>query len=262
MVARNRSKRREMVVVFGEGDRMLLEEPAMPGNHPGRRLELRRHGVGPADSLAESRHPEQVVSHGAAGLAEVVEDARLDLLRRVGGEERPHADGELVLAPQTERYSWSGRLPALMTAVSPRLFACAFRSAVPRSLWSGVCAAWSAATAAAADVTTPLCSSTATPFAAKNARPQTVRDGAGPSTRAGNVDRMPGRRGIQFRPRRPPRLGELRMVPAADAGDELTRRHRLGTPRDRLLKLGDRKRPLDAARLVSGVDPGARVVRV
>ena len=75
----------------------------MSGNHPGGRLEERGHGIGPADSLAEPRHPEQVVSDCAARLAEVVEDARFDILRRVGGEERPHADGELVLAPEPER---------------------------------------------------------------------------------------------------------------------------------------------------------------
>ena len=82
---------------------MLLQEPAVPGNHPGRRLELRRHRVGAADSLAEAGDPEQVVAHGAACLAEVVEDACLDVLRRVGREQRPHADGELVLSPEAER---------------------------------------------------------------------------------------------------------------------------------------------------------------
>ena len=75
----------------------------MPGNHPGGRLEQRGHGIGPADSLAESRHPEQIVSHRPARLAEVVEHARLDLLRRVGREEWSHADGELVPAPEPER---------------------------------------------------------------------------------------------------------------------------------------------------------------
>ena len=68
--------------------------------------------------------------------------------------------------------------------------------------------------------------------------------------------------GIQFRPGRPSGLGELRVVPSADAGDELTRRHRLGPPRDRFLELGDRKRPFDPSRLVPGVDSRARVVRV
>ena len=75
----------------------------MPGNHPGGRLEERGHGIGTADSLAEPCHSEQIVSHCTARLTEVVEDARLDFLRRVGGEERPHADGELVLAPEPER---------------------------------------------------------------------------------------------------------------------------------------------------------------
>ena len=103
MVTRNRAKRGEVMVVFGQVDRMLLQQPAVPGNHPGGRLEERGHGICAADSLAESRHPEQVVAHRPAGLAEVVEHARLDLLRRVGREERPHADGELVPAPEPER---------------------------------------------------------------------------------------------------------------------------------------------------------------
>ena len=92
MLARDRSKRLEMEIVLLDRDGVLLQQPAMLGDHPGGGLELRRHRVGAADALAESRRPEQVVADGLARLAEVVEDARLDLLRRVGREHRPHAD--------------------------------------------------------------------------------------------------------------------------------------------------------------------------
>src|SRR5262245_16721450 len=71
------------------------------------------------------------------------------------------------------------------------------------------------------------------------------------------------RRGIvQFRLRRAPHFGKLRVVPAADAGDEFAWRHGLRAARDGLLKLGNRKRALNAARFVTGIDPGARVVHV
>ena len=91
---------------------------------------------------------------------------------------------------------------------------------------------------------------------------ETVRDRAGSTTGAGNVDGVPRRGGIQLRFRRPAGFGELRVVPAADARDELAGRHRLGALCDRFLQLGDRKRSLDAARLVAGIDAGARVVDV
>jgi hypothetical protein len=53
----------------------------MLGDHAGRGLELRRHGVVTADAFAESRRPEQIITDSPARLTEVVEDARLDLLR-------------------------------------------------------------------------------------------------------------------------------------------------------------------------------------
>ncbi len=40
VLARDRSKRVEMEVVLLGRDRMLLQQPAVPGNHPGRGLEL------------------------------------------------------------------------------------------------------------------------------------------------------------------------------------------------------------------------------
>ena len=73
---------------------------------------------------------------------------------------------------------------------------------------------------------------------------------------------MPGGGLVQFRFRRPARLGKLRMVPAADAGDELSRRHRLRAPRDGFLKFGNRECSLDASRLIAGIDSGSRVVDV
>src|SRR5438093_10487442 len=82
---------------------MLLEEPAMFRDHPSRRLELWRHRVGAADPLAESGNAEQVVANRAAGLTEVVAEARFDILGRVRGKQRPRADGQLVLTPQLQR---------------------------------------------------------------------------------------------------------------------------------------------------------------
>ena len=92
MLARDRSKRFEMEIVLLDRDGVLLQQPAMLGDHPGGGLELRRHRIGAADALAESGRPEQVVADRLARLAEVVEDARLDVLRRVGREDGPHAD--------------------------------------------------------------------------------------------------------------------------------------------------------------------------
>ena len=64
--------------------------------------------------------PEQIVADRAARLAEVVEDARLDLLRRVGWEQRPHADRELVLPPQTEREFLIGEIAGVDDAGQAR----------------------------------------------------------------------------------------------------------------------------------------------
>ena len=58
-------------------------------------------------------------------------------------------------------------------------------------------------------------------------------------------------RRIELGSRRPSRLLELRVIPAADAGDELAARRRGRALRDRLLQLRDRERTLDAARLVA-----------
>src|SRR5262249_53081767 len=56
-----------------------------------------------ADSLSKPSNPEQIVADSPTRLAEIVEYTRLDILRRVRGEERSHADRELVLPPQFER---------------------------------------------------------------------------------------------------------------------------------------------------------------
>ena len=85
---------------------------------------------------------------------------------------------------------------------------------------------------------------------------------AGASTRARNVDAVLRRSRIELRLRRPSILGQLRVIPAANARDESAGWHRRRTRRDRLLQLGDRERPFDAACLVAGVHPGSRVVHV
>ena len=89
-----------------------------------------------------------------------------------------------------------------------------------------------------------------------------VRDRAGAAARARDVDAVLRRSRVQLRLRRPSILGELRVVPAADAGDEGAWRDRRRALRDRLLQLGDRECAFDAARLVAGVDAGSRVVHV
>ena len=89
-----------------------------------------------------------------------------------------------------------------------------------------------------------------------------VGDRTGAATRARDVDAVLRRGRVQLRLRRPSILGELRVVPAADAGDEGAWRDRRRARRDRLLQLGDRERSFDAACLVAGVDAGSRVVHV
>ena len=103
MLARDRSKRVEMEVVLLGCDRVLLQQPAVPGNHP---------AVG-SNSVTSDRcrrcarrtgRAEQVVADGLAHLAEVVEDPRLDLLRRVGGEHGPHPHRQLSLRRQQREF--------------------------------------------------------------------------------------------------------------------------------------------------------------
>jgi hypothetical protein len=69
-----------------------------------------------------------------------------------------------------------------------------------------------------------------------------------------------GRGIVQFLFRRTPCLGKLRMIPAANAGDEFTGRHRRRTFRYRLLEFRDRKSPLDATCFITRIHRGARVV--
>src|SRR5688572_25603838 len=81
---------------------MLLQEPSVPGDHAGRRFELRGSGISAAYPLAKTSNSKKVVADRAAGLTEIVEDAGLDLLRRVRRKKRPHPHGEPVLAPKPE----------------------------------------------------------------------------------------------------------------------------------------------------------------
>ena len=60
---------------------MLLEHPAVFGNHPGSGFELGGSGVVAADAFTESGYAEQIVPHGTPALAEVVGDASFDILR-------------------------------------------------------------------------------------------------------------------------------------------------------------------------------------
>src|SRR6185295_4822259 len=55
---------------------------------------------------------------------------------------------------------------------------------------------------------------------------------------------------------------ELRVIPSADAGDELTGRNRCCSSRDGFLQFRYRKRSFDTARFMTGVDTSARVMRM
>src|SRR5688572_21958291 len=87
---------------------MLLKQPAMSGDQPRCRFELRRGRVISTDPLSKTSHSKEVVAYCAASLAEVVRDARLNVLRGVCGKQRPHADGQLIFPPELK---WIGLIP-------------------------------------------------------------------------------------------------------------------------------------------------------
>ena len=60
------AKRSDMKIILLKRDRMLLKHPPVLGDHARGRLELRRHGVVPADSFAETRNPEYIIADSAA----------------------------------------------------------------------------------------------------------------------------------------------------------------------------------------------------
>src|SRR6185436_8313219 len=101
--SRNRAKGCDMKIILHRRDGMLLKQPAVLRYHASCRLELRRGGIVAAHSFAKAGYAKQIVTYRATSLAEVVGDARLDILRRVRGEKRPHANRQFVLAPQLER---------------------------------------------------------------------------------------------------------------------------------------------------------------
>src|SRR4029453_6577949 len=96
----DRLKHLEVEVVLFDRDRVLLQQPAVLGDHSRRWIELGRHRIGSADTLPETGDAEQVITHGATALAEVIEDSCLDLLRCIGWEQWPHPNGELVFPPE------------------------------------------------------------------------------------------------------------------------------------------------------------------
>ena len=89
------------------------------------------------------------------------------------------------------------------------------------------------------------------PLLSKNVLPSELVDGRAVE-RDVDVDRMARRGGVELGQRRQPVLGELPRLQPADRGDERALGHALRALADDGLRLGDRERGFDRARLVAG----------
>jgi hypothetical protein len=93
-------------------------------------------------------------------------------------------------------------------------------------------------------------------------RTDAVRYRPGPATGAGEVNGMIGRGVIEFIRCRRPCFGQLSVVPATDAGNELAPRDGCCAGLNRLLQFEDAESTLDAAFLEARIDAGPRVMNV
>jgi hypothetical protein len=159
-------------------------------------------------------------------------------------------------------YSWSSRLLALITPVSPRLLAWAFNSAVPRSLSAGVCAGLKRRKRGSRGGDDSVRILDTDPFRRKECLAESVRDCAGSTTCAGNIDGMFRSRCVQFRFGRTAGLRELGVIPSPDTCNELSCRNYRRNASDRVLQLRNREGSFNATSLVTGIDAGASVMNV
>jgi len=172
----------------------------MLGDHPCRRLEHGRRRVCAADSLAEPRHPEQVVSHCPAGLTEVVEHPRLDLLRRIRREERPHANGEPVLSPELERVLLVRKIAGVDDGGEPDAVRVRVQIGGAAQLLFGCLHGLQRGQRSRGRHHDATLLVHGHAFRDQERSAQAVGDGTGPAASAGNIDRMSGRRRIQVSP--------------------------------------------------------------
>ncbi len=150
-----------------------------------------------------------------------------------------------------------GRLNAPMSAlvVTPTLTEYAIASAVPRLRSSKV---WTARSAFSAAIDGALARDGAgvadddLPLGEERAASRVGRGRTGEAQE--DQHRVVGRRGVELGERRQALLGELRRVPSAHRGDELSGRDALRARLDRRLHLGDRRRRFER-RVIAGADP-------